>query len=262
MKKFIIMSLTSLFALSLAGCGKGKKDCDEGQVLKDGECVAESSGDAGDDAKVVLYLSNENDKKLTAQSGTASAEAAKNECVAVKKSEVSALKASLEGVTDAVCDSSSADKKCPESGNHKVNAEGKLEKADKAPADTSKCKALAKPVADYFTVSRFLTGTTVVVKVEVGDKSVNLESGLGASASASGLGCVKVKKSEVAKLKITKGDDVVCNNKDADTANNCVADNLEIKAKADDANAAEAVKAASANAKCTAVLAVPPPATS
>ncbi len=240
MKKLIIMNLTAFFALSLAGCGNGGKKCKADEEYKDGKCqkIQEDS--------LVLYFINENEKKLILYSGTASAEAIKGECVAVQKSAVSALKASLEGVAEAVCDSSSANK-CVASGNHKVNAEGKLEKAD-APADTSKCKILAKNLDDdFYTIENHVSSP---IKVSVAGLEIRLNPVTGGAAirprptvslspaAPAKIECVKVKKSLLAKavqgkkLKIVVDaivDRTLCDTNSNNVSDRCPEGHLQVK---------------------------------
>ncbi len=248
MKKFIIMSLTALFALSLAGCGKGKEKEGEGDTA-DGDAEAKLS-----------YIMNNQDDAVTVNSGDFSVKLAKNECASVKSAEEAKLKVSVG--TEVACDNSDENKEndCGVSGgkHYEVGADKKVKALAKNLDNVSACKPLAKP-ADDLTITALLvipsTGDdTTKVKVTVGDKSVELASavagtgGAANTAAADGMGCVKVKKADSAKLKITKGSTTLCDNT-AGTVK-CLADNLEVKA----ATGAPA-KAAKANANCKAVLA-------
>ncbi len=70
------------------------------------------------------------------------------------------------------------------------------------------------------------------------------------TAAADGKGCFKVKKSQVANLKIVQGVTALCDS--ASDTDKCLEDNMEVNRNA--AGAVDVIKAASANASCTAVL--------
>ena len=232
MKKFIIMSLTALFALILTGCGKDKdKECKEGEKLVADECVKE---EPAPDAKPAAYIKNNNPGNADVKSGDASLSVAKDACVKVEDAQLAKLQVSIG--SDKVCDNSDTDStnNCAVSGDkqYQVDANKKLVEitveADKI-KDTATCKALAKPAADpNFSITNL---DDSFVKVSVGNKSEDLAVAAGTPmvAAKGGLGCVIVKKSEFAKLKIEQGGTVICNNADTDANNDCVEDNLEIK---------------------------------
>ncbi len=146
MKKFIIMGL--IFAFGLASCGKAKKKCDEGEELKDGECVEEAK--PAEEAKLA-YITNKLASNAKVESGSSSVELAQNECAAVKEAEIAAVKVSVGEAV--VCDNSAdANNKCLEAESYNIQAKAagggnELVKADQ-PSDVSTCKALAVATVD------------------------------------------------------------------------------------------------------------------
>ena len=244
MKKFIIMGL--IFAFGLASCGKSKKKCDEGEELKDGECVEE----AKEEAKLA-YITNTLASTAKVESGTSSIELAQNACVAVKEAAIAAVKVSVAGVV--ACDNSAdANNKCLEAESYNIQAkagsttsENELVKVDQ-PSDVSTCKTLgAEVVEDEYTITNLADSSTAVT-VHVGSQSVTLSAAVSGTAATDGTGCVKVKKSQVASLKIIGGNLTVC-----DSTSKCIDGNLEVVVAG---VAVVAKETASANSNCTAVL--------
>ena len=129
------------------------------------------------------------------------------------------------------------------------------EKDDKKQWNEEEKKCEDKPAEDSeeakYTVTNKHETLTVVVSSDTASKELAKDA------------CVTVTATQAAKLKISYtpaggAETVACDNSDADTANDCKANNLEVAAKADDANAAEAKEAAAANANCTDTLAAAP----
>ena len=249
MKKLIIMGLT-IFAFGLVGCGKSDKEkCEEDSTKEytDGECVAK-----GEDAAKVFIITNKLTAAVTLESGDKSLELAKDACAKVKEAEFENLKVSAAGATSDVCDNEDAANKCPGANHYEVaekagaTGENELKEVDK-PEDDSSCKELAGEADPEYTITNLLGEA---VKVSVDALSVSLIAAVTAdtTAAADGKGCVKVKKSQLAKLKIEKGTTLataVCDN--AEASNKCAEGNLQVKASGD-----EAVSDADAN--CTAEL--------
>ncbi|MDE0118811.1 MAG: hypothetical protein OXM55_02240 [Bdellovibrionales bacterium] len=249
MKKFIIMGLT-IFAFSLVGCGKSDEEkCDEDDTKewKDGQCV-DKEGEMA-----YFIITNKLTAAVTLESGSKSLELAQNACGKVAEADFESLKVSV--ATAAVCDNADATNKCPAANNYEVAAgpnagdPSKLNKVDK-PDDDSACTELAGEEDPEYTVTNLLTTTAVKVSAEGWN---DLTLAVSADGTVAG-GCVKVKKSQYAKLKIQKigaGITPFCDNSDAATDNQCEENNLEVKL---DNNSEKLVVAASANTNCEGTL--------
>ena len=246
MKKLIIMSLT-IFAFGLVSCGKSDEDkCKEDSTKewKDGQCV-----DKEEEGMAYFIITNKLTVAVTLESGSKSLELAQDACGKVAEADFESLKVSAS--TTAICDNADATNKCPEADNYEVAAgpnagdPNKLNKVDK-PDDDSACTELAGEEDPEHTVTNLLGEA---LKVSVGTLSASLEAAVTAdsAAAANGSGCVKVKKSQMANLKIEKGSPatVVCDNADAN--NKCAEGNLLVKAAGDEA-------VADADANCNAAL--------
>ena len=249
MKKFILMGLT-IIAFSFVGCGKSDEDkCKEDSTKewKDGQCV-----EKGEEVAEMFIITNKLTAAVTLESGDKSLELAKDACAKVEKADFDNLKVSAAGATSAVCDNADTANKCPEADHYEVaekagaTGENELKKVDK-PEDDSSCKELAGEADPEYTINNLLDEA---VTVSVGALSATLiaASGTPLAADANGMGCVKVKKSQLANLKIVTGATppvTVCDN--ADVAKKCAEGNLQVKA-------AGAEAASSADENCKAEL--------
>ena len=210
----------------------------------------------GEDAAKVFIITNKLTAAVTLESGDKSLELAKDACAKVKEAEFENLKVSAAGATSAVCDNADTANKCPEADHYEVaekagaaGDENELKKVDK-PEDDSSCTELAGE-ADQYTITNLLS-EAVTVSVDALSATLIAASGTPLAADANGMGCVKVKKSQAAKLKIVTGATppvTVCDH--ADTANLCAISNMEIKLVS---TVASDASTADANANCKAEL--------
>ena len=255
MKKFIIMSLTALFALGLVGCKEKDPKCKEGEELKDGECVQ-----AQVDESKLSYIINKLSNPVSIAAGDRSVELAQNECGKVTDAEfANKIKVSVVSGGAVICDNSDGTNTandCPAKGHYEIVAEAgknQLKTMDK-PADVSACKALAGAAAGdpEYTIENY---TDAAITVALSDKSVTLNAATGTplGPAAAGAGCVKFKKSFLdgadagKKLKVSAGSDVLCDGNV--TGKECAEGHLQVKNKAADAKPEKVTSAATSCAK-------------